>query len=757
MLRKKRWDVIKQACLTHVWEHDRRQLFTAAVEQSQWDVVRQWADHTVHYDQRDWAMKEAFREEEWMAYLLLADHGLTMHEHMHAMYIVAKNGDWSTVLEMVERGGDITEVSNLLENWVTGNLRMKPKGDATVFLRRGEKLIRLRLGFENKSTLSPKKSQQRCMWGSVLFNILHHPTDEYFSQVLHKVIEEEEWHILMHLVRLGMNREERDWLFPQMVRQQQWGVCRKLLEIGVDIQLCLEALPELMDRNQWTLVARVVEYSVDDAVRCQVMQWAFQRRAGALFWHCLTNLKNEEQLSVETRVKLFHQAISRDIWQAVKPLVEEQDDPGIQCRDVAFLEAIEQHLWDVVDHCQMFGADINMEDENGETPLHREARKEEWKAIEEIVFRDSKPNLLDKDGVSVLHRLIDHRQWGIAKFVIKYGGNIHLPAKCSEYRDQTLTPLQALIDQRQADVIQFTVIWCPEQSKGVNDIGETALHAVCDSDRWDVMEDLLMRRVDPLTVTETGQTALVYAVLNTRCPHRMVAECCRLGFSFHQPPLTGDHESLLRGIVVAVVEMWNWFRLFKYLECRYMRHSVLTSPLVCAVLRDLPVVILMLFESGSSSRAELSTLSTLLLKLTDLSTQEGWTLYDKVLKSIPERWEDTDDQLQRYAKLIDIMEKNTAFMMKLAATPRTLLSSCRLLVLRHFHFSNKKRLGYIQRLPLLPKFKNYLEFSDFCDPDYGQHVELPLPTPQGGKSTSEQTSSDDTDDFFSESASSEEF
>ncbi|KAL8564121.1 hypothetical protein ACOMHN_035726 [Nucella lapillus] len=752
LLHDNRWGVIKHACLSHVWEHDRRQLFKAAVEQSEWDVVRQWADHTVDDDQRDWAMKEALKEKQWMAYLLLADHGLAMHEHMHAMYIVAKYGDWSTVLEMVERGGDITEVSNMLETWVTGNLRMKPKGDSTVFLKRCEKLMRLRFRFEQNSTRSPKKSLQRCMWGSVLFNILHRPTEEYFSQVLHKVIEEEEWHILMHLVRLGMNATERDWLFPQMVSQQQWDVCRKLLDIGVDVQLCLEALPELMDRNQWTLVARVMEMEVDDAMRCQVMQWAFQRRAGALFWHCLTNMKNEDQLSMETRVKLFHQAISRDIWQAVKPLVEEKDKAIIQCRDVAFLEAIEQHLWDVVDHCQVLGADINIEDENGETPLHREARKEEFKAVEEIVFRDGKSNLLDMEGVSVLNRLIRHQQWDTVKFVIKYGGNIHLPANRAEGFPKTHTPLQLLIGQNQADVIQFTVIWCPEQSKGVNDIGETALHAVCDSDRWDVMEDLLMRRVNPLAVTETGQTALVHAVLNTRCPHRMVAECCRLGFSSHQPPLTGDHASLLQGIMNCVRMMWypnsvflTHRRPFRYFNCYVMQHSAITSPLVCAVMRDLPAVILMLYESGCSSRTELVALATWLVKLTSLNTKEGRTFYHQVLQRI-EYWRDPSTVLcgyffeHYYSRLLRFIDKNTAFMIQLATTPRTLLSSCRLQILRHFHFRDKKRQKRLQRLPLMVPLKNYLEFSDFCHPDYGQHVALPLQSPRSDDS------SDDTDD-----------
>ncbi|KAL8565409.1 hypothetical protein ACOMHN_029102 [Nucella lapillus] len=236
----------------------------------------------------------------------------------------------------------------------------------------------------------------------------------------------------------------------------------------------------------------------------------------------------------------------------------------------------------------------------------------------------------------------------------------------------------------------------------------------------------------------------------------MVAECCRLGFSSHQPPLTGDHESLLQGIIDTVVKIWINLDPPGFFDCPYMRHSVLTSPLVCAVLRDLPVVILMLFESAFSSRTDQSTLSTQLLKLTDLDTQEGMMLNNESLKETEEELVDMDDLQQRYNRLTDILEKNAAFMGQLATTPHSLLSSCRLLILRHFHFSNKKRQVYIQRLSLPVPLKNYLEFSDFCHPDYGQQVTLPPPSLQDDDSLSEERSSDDTDDddFSSEEMSS---
>ncbi|KAL8591492.1 hypothetical protein ACOMHN_000507 [Nucella lapillus] len=725
MLREKRWEVINQACLSHVWEHDREELFKAAVEQSQWDVVEQWADHTLDDDQRDWAMKEAFKEKQWMAYLLLADHGLTMEEHMHAVYIVAKYGNWDTVLEMVERGGDLTEVSNMLETWVLGNLRKKPKADTVhVFWERCEKLLRLRYRFERNSLQSPWKALKHSLWGSILFNILHGPSDEYFSQVLHKVIEEEEWHILLHLVRLGMNATERDWLFPQMVRQQQWGVCRKLLEIGVDIQLCLEALPELMDRNQWALVARVMDYDVDDAVRLQLMHSAFQRREGVLFWHCLTTLKKDELLSTKMRSQLFHQAIGRDIWQVVKPLIENPKGPGVQQRDVAFLEAIELHLWDVVDHCQIHGADINMEDENGETPLHREARKEEWKAVEEIVVRDGKPNLLDKNEVSVLNRLIDCRQWETVKLVIKYGGNIHLPARrCLGLSRHT--PLQRMIDERQMDVIHFTVKWCPEQRKGVNEKGETTLHAACWSDRWDVMRDLIMRKVDTLAVTGRGQTALVYAVLNRSCPQRMVAECCRLGFSSLQPLATSLQTSLYHVVFRTVMEIMTagGNANFLHLVPTYcMRKTGVASPFVCAVLLDLPAVAVMLFESGSSSYAELFTVCPLLINMLDPCTDEGRKVRKEVQELMGDGGGGDERREKNFTKVMQILQKYSAFLRRVALTPRSLVSSCRLLISRRFQ--DKRRHQHICRLPVPDAMKKYLEFLDFLDPDFGRHVEL---------------------------------
>ncbi|KAL8599892.1 hypothetical protein ACOMHN_016237 [Nucella lapillus] len=710
MVRQQKWDVLSQACLSHVWEHDRRQLFKAAVEQRQWSVVRQWADHTVHDDQRYWAMKEAFQEKQWGVYLLLADFGLTMREQMHAHYMVAKYADWDTVLALMERGGDVAEVSWLLYNFAEGRLRKTPRGDASVYQQRCQSLMEEEDSLRKKARMDPTVAVNKRQWRTVMFHILNGPSEDYFALVTKQAIEDRAWHVLMHVVRLGMSRAERDGLFPDMVSRQQWAVCRMLLEYGVDVSLCIEALPELMERNQWMLVARVMEYSVDDAVRCQVMQCAFQRREGALFWHCLTTMDNEGRLSVETRVRLFHQAISRDIWQAVKPLVEEKDDSGIHCRDMAFLEAIEQHLWDVVDHCQILGADINMEDENGETPLHREARKKEWKAVEEIVFRDGKPNLLDKDGVSVLNRLIDYCQWGTVKFVIKYGADIHLTAKtvtslkhCGN-EDQTFcSPLQTLISSCDMDLIDFTLMWCPNQGQGVTDSRYTALHAACASDRWDLLHLLVARRADPLALTRTGHSALAYAAVNRHCPRRMLAQCITLGFGAHQPALTRLHDRVVDDIIVQT-GVWRYSEPEDYL---------VVSPFLLSLMHGLPAGSRMLHESGSCSNAELFQLQIQLPDLVNPLTKEG----ERLRKVFHQRMicHGSADFMSQYYLLQWNLQTALPLLREVASTPRSLKSSCRLVISRCLDI-RRKRHKDIQRLPLIPELKDYLMFLDVTDP-----------------------------------------
>ncbi|XP_070177384.1 uncharacterized protein [Littorina saxatilis] len=473
MLRHKRWDVITHACLSGVCEQDRRHLFQAAVKQRQWSAVKRWADHTLYDDQRLWALGEARQEKRWDVYLKLADHGLSEWERVGVLFRVAMHADWKLLRHMLNTVTDVSDMIDLLR--ITPGVLSKL--GARLYEQRMNQLSSFEKSVEKDTNAlkTLKTMAKRRKWWVVLHNIRHKPNLQHVRRALKAAVSSEVWHVVMQLVRLETDVTRRDSLFRDMVRLRQWAVCRELLEQGVSQQLCLEHISELIEHSQWTLVAMVMGCAIDDATRKKIMHRAMMMREGSVVWECINKLQT--RLSVEEREDMFQLAFNREVWQAVKPLIEEKDETGIRHRDIALLEAIEQHQWDVVDHCQRHHADINMKDDDDHTPIHRAARKEDWEAVKELTVRDGDPNLLDFNDRSVLQRAIRAKQWNLAKLLIQYHGDIHQVARqgstpphmlFDDRHYDTRTPLQMLIDARQGEVIESTLMWCPDQWKGVN-------------------------------------------------------------------------------------------------------------------------------------------------------------------------------------------------------------------------------------------------------------------------------------------------
>jgi hypothetical protein len=478
-----------------------------------------------------------------------------------------------------------------------------------------------------------------------------------------------------------------------------------------------------------------MEFIVDDDMKHQVIQRAMESREGSVVWRCLSTMQHYRP-SVEEREKLFQQAMDRGMWQLVKPLMEKKDSTGIQHRDTALLAAIEQRQWDVVDYCQLYDADIDMKDECGETPLNREARKtkwkavgarkEEWNAVEELVVRGADPNLLDKDGCSVMNGAIDDHQWGTVKLLIEYLANIHKKAPYYGYGRRT--PLQLLIMERQGELIHHTLVWCPDQAKGVNN-GETTLHAiVLDNNRklrsriYSLLYRQVVRGVNPLQLTKGGHSVLLYAVKNSHCPQRMVAACIKLGFSTHQPALTLQSEG---HIAWWLAEYTQW------------GHDHITSPLLLAVVRGLHVVAHMLYESGSCSPTELLHLYEELQELSDPDTDSG----RRLLELTHDEWGGAERR-KRYEKLTNNITTFLPYLKEMVSTPRSLVSTCRLVISRCLTVHRRRKRAVRQltlpvrsttgelvsvKLPLPEGVKNYLLFSDLTDPDYAWFLHGSLP------------------------------
>ena len=224
LLRHKRWDVISYACLSHVWEQLRRQLFQVAVEQREWSAVKRWADHSLYDDQRGWALEEAFQEKQWDVFLLLADYGLVESELMCVHYRLAKHADWDTVLQLFDRGGDVTDVKELL----TGAKSRKAAYDKDDALKRQQRVSELGrlesdLNARTTATKTLKRAAKQGVWSVVLFSLQQRPVVHHIHLALKAAVANGVWHVVRQLIKLGIDDAQRDSLFTRMVKQRQWG------------------------------------------------------------------------------------------------------------------------------------------------------------------------------------------------------------------------------------------------------------------------------------------------------------------------------------------------------------------------------------------------------------------------------------------------------------------------------------------------------------------------------------------------------
>jgi hypothetical protein len=217
------------------------------------------------------------------------------------------------------------------------------------------------------------------------------------------------------------------------------------------------------------------------------------------------------------------------------------------------------------------------------------------------------------------------------------------------------------------------------QATAANDQGETTLHAIALDKPPAYVYYQLRRGVDPLQTTRSGQSVLLYAACNDHCPQKMVAECIRHGFSTYQPQLTLDH-GIVHGLVEDIVS-----------GTRSSLLNTISSPLLMVILRDLPDVAYMLYESGAPSYKEL------------------FWLHDH-LSSIVFSYERMHCSTQLTA-----IKNFMPYLKHMATNPRRLESMSRLAFAHRFTIRGK-RVAEIEHLEDIPELiKQYITFSDLTD------------------------------------------
>ena len=248
-----------------------------------------------------------------------------------------------------------------------------------------------------------------------------------------------------------------------------------------------------------------------------------------------------------------------------------------------------------------------------------------------------------------------------------------------------------------------------------------------------------------------------YAVLCKECPQKMVAECIKLGFSAYQPHITdeADRDRTSRIVPRAIFQMLasypnihgSYFgsplgnfvkntgtqrenmklslsaQMEKMMQHIDSAHPPLLSPVLLAVLHGLPVVTRMLYESGSCSNKELSRLLKDLREIISHRFNSGGyrSLYKAYFFEVTTVIEgEGKNCVMEYGS--KSVAASAHYLMKVCSTPRTLLSSCRLVISRCISVCRQRHRDAAYAELLLPQpMTNYVMFSDLSDTDYGQH------------------------------------
>jgi cytohesin len=134
------------------------------------------------------------------------------------------------------------------------------------------------------------------------------------------------------------------------------------------------------------------------------------------------------------------------------------------------------------------GVDPNIQDENGETPLHYAAWEGRLKVVKLLLEHGADPNVQDKDGETPLHLAAWDGHLDVVELLLEHGANPNI-----QENKYGKTPLH------------YAVSRCLE-----NKFGRTLLHFTVSRRHVDVARVLLDHGADPTISDNEGMTPLDY-------------------------------------------------------------------------------------------------------------------------------------------------------------------------------------------------------------------------------------------------------
>ena len=308
----------------------------------------------------------------------------------------------------------------------------------------------------------------------------------------------------------NVNAQDKEGATPlhRAVEQTSSGSARILLERGAD--------PNIQDNEGRTplhrayaagrqdTVDRLIEHGADLKVRDTAGLVPTQHDRIGSDMEKNPSVTREIDTLVDGRARLHDAAATQSKHQIREAVAQGAD---VNVRNVngetpLHRAVIRNPDMDVHRELTTAGADVNARDNTGATPLHRAVQVNSFEATKALLERGADPNVQDNEGRAPLHyAYADERQDQVNR-LLEHGANL-------EVRDKRgLVPIQHASPGVESDGHTIKTIEDPNRQ---DDYGQTPLHRAAAAVNSRNVDRLVRMGADPNVGDDTGKTPLHHA------------------------------------------------------------------------------------------------------------------------------------------------------------------------------------------------------------------------------------------------------
>jgi uncharacterized protein len=174
-----------------------------------------------------------------------------------------------------------------------------------------------------------------------------------------------------------------------------------------------------------------------------------------------------------------------------------------------FNAALQQRSSEILSVLLERGADPNLQNPDGTTPLMQAAENNRFEIAKILLEKNANPNILDKNGGTALRRALNLEFTQIAEVLLEYGANPNL----RDHNGRTPLHYNCGFGQGRVDKPEKVRLLLAHKADPniADDEGMTPLLYAITADSFDVVQLLLKANADPKVTDKNGNSALTYA------------------------------------------------------------------------------------------------------------------------------------------------------------------------------------------------------------------------------------------------------